>query len=756
MKYNIHTIAKFFACAAVTLFTAACSDDAIEERSLIEFGTTGEKTYTVNATAGYVDLKLLSNQKCNIHFAEECDWAVISTDKIQGDGQYVVYYDDNEGFPRMAKIVVDAPAVGLSDTITLRQRGLYAPEVKLANGTMILGGSVAGSGSEVLTTNLDFDKEVKPEVVYTGGEGTDWVKAVTCVDGKLNIEYAANPSQTPRSARLDLIFDNGWGDMETTSIFLTQKNSKDELGSVVSFETIRSKARMSAEVKLNDYYIISGYVVSNKESRNAGENPNTSPTAIDYSICDRTVYLESEDGKYGFNIVMDKAEDNVFNRYDKIQLLLKDAMIYAENDPDRYTISRVNTTNIVGRVAGTKANIPVKEKYIDELTDADMYTYVTLKDVQVGVRKGGLTPVHDGYTSATGAHRLSKYPKVFIDTKGSSIYVYTNTTCPYRRDGRKLPYGTGNLSGVVVFEYFKSYVYGDGYDEDTHGRIGTYQIRHQSYDDIQMSDTESKIEVLTEYCYVKNRTVDADKQRSYWYPTWGNNGRMCSTSPRYLNGCFGVTNWNYLGWTGDTKGVEPFKNHVGDDKVSGTGIILEDGTNYKATDGNHNTYGKGQRLNSLGDAWAMDYWFEKNADGSYTPNSWIVEVSTAGLTTEALSMIISVQGAYAGEYMSPIYWTARWSTEEDLTDDSKWNKIGDYQVPDFPIWANYHEWSLAAYKQIAFPLPKEILGKDKVYIRLNPSSLRSNSTFAFDAGECITPDTKCRSAIEYFSIRYTK
>lgn len=465
-------------------------------------------------------------------------------------------------------------------------------------------------------------------------------------DGNLSLKYAANQSDNPRSATLNLTFDNGWGEMQATTLFLTQKNRNDELGRNVSFEDIIGMARMSADVTIDDYYIITGYVVSNRESRNAGDNIQSTPTSIDYTICDRTVYLESEDGRYGFNILTATADDNVFDRYDRVQLLLKGAVLHGENDPDRYELSGITTSMIVGRTAGTAADIPVKEKYISELTDDDMYTYVTLKDCEFPVRQGSLTPIHDGYTLADNAHRMTKYPRLMRDIQGSSIYLYTNTTCPYRRDGRRLPYGSGKISGVVVFEYFKAYVYGDGYDTDTHGRIGTYQLRHQSYDDIQFDAEQSFSNLLTEYRYIKDKAKETDGL-TYWYPTYGKNGRFTHTSTRYA-GCYGCTTWNYLGWTGTTKGIAPFRNHVGDDG-SGLGIILEDGTDYNANKKIFNTDGKGQGTNTNGNAWCNMYWWEEAANEGEedTPNSWLVEFSTAGISTDRLSMQISVQGGRA-------------------------------------------------------------------------------------------------------------
>ena len=78
---------------------------------------------------------------------------------------------------------------------------------------------------------------------------------------------------------------------------------------------------------------------------------------------------------------------------------------------------------------GTASDLPVKEKYMRDLTDEDIYTYVTLKDCELPVRKGSLTPINEGYANAGGAHRCAKYATLMRDINGNSMYIYTNTTC---------------------------------------------------------------------------------------------------------------------------------------------------------------------------------------------------------------------------------------------------------------------------------------------------------------------------------------
>lgn len=78
------------------------------------------------------------------------------------------------------------------------------------------------------------------------------------------------------------------------------------------------------------------------------------------------------------------------------------------------------------------------------------------------------------------------------DINGNSMYIYTNTTCLYRRDGTRLPYGSGNMSGVIVHELFTRFEYLEAanglIDEEKAGDIGRYQIRHMSRSDFKMAD----------------------------------------------------------------------------------------------------------------------------------------------------------------------------------------------------------------------------------------------------------------------------
>ena len=735
--------------ALLSCMTLSCMDKGDEVR-LEEFGAKNTEII-LEVEGGTSSVDFLTNLNCEASIAEGGEWLTINTNKFKGDQSIELTYTTNDGFPRMALLCVNAPGTQCTDTIYIKQKGAVEPQIHLPISSLVVAGGKDDISSTEFNTNVNFN-EMEIETTYTSDDEGQWIKNITYQDGTINLETTANPDDLNlRTATVNLIYKNGWNEKQTETLYVIQRTASEALGRNVSFEDVRNMADIDLSKNISEYIIITGYVVSNKTSRNAGNNPMLSNTTTDHTVCDKTIYLESLDGKYGFSIQTETEEDNIFEQYDKVQLLLFGTKIIGYNNPERYEISGLKSSMIVARENESKAAIPTKEKYIDELTDNDIYTYITLKDCEFPVRKGSLTPIHEGYTLADKTVRLNKYPRLMRDIKGSIIYLLTNTTCPYRRNGVKLPYGSGNISGVVVKEYFPQYEYNDAPIADNYGNIGRYQLRHQSYEDIAFSDKESFSQILTEYRYQKDKVTDPEDGYMYWYPTYGNNGRFChSAKDKYANGCYGVTSWNYIGWIGTAKGTAPFKNHIGNDG-SGMGIILEDGTNYIPA-GTINSDGKGQSTKSL-DNWANIYWWDNTLNRG---ECWRIEFSTEGISTNNLSMQISVQGGRSYTDCSPIYWKAEWSLTGEFYDDSKWNYIASYTIPDFPIWANQMMWQLPAYKQINFKLPLEMLGHKKVYIRLTPENNKANSATVF-AGSFINQGGKdSGSAMDYFAIRYNK
>lgn len=678
MKYAKRYMAKIGSAGILlaALAATACMDHG-DDIPLIELGAV-ENSFTVNATAGHVDIQVYSNQPAVLSFLDDgASWADLSDTRLPLDGKFYIDYADNAGFPRMTRVLIQSADAVRSDTVVLRQRGARVPAMAFEGGTSTnVPGSSGGKASVRFGTNIAPD-ELTFTTQYDAGEepAEEWLSEIALQPAgeeeyTFTFDYAGNDTDELRTATVTVSYVNGWEETEQLTLNVIQRTKNDMLGHDISFAELREKALTVS--KVDEYWLLEGYVVSDRDSKNAGNNPMPTDMSVDYSGCEKTVYLESPDGRYGFCVETATPEDNAFTRYDKVKILLKDAELVFEPDPDRYMIKGIRSSMIVERVTGNDASVlPVKQKYISELTDEDIYTFVTLRDCEFAVRKGSLTPVHEGYTLADAQGRLNMYPRLIRDNKGSLIHLLTNTTCPYRRNGTRLPYGSGELAGVIVHERFPQYEYVDTADDLANGIIGSYQIRHMSFADIRFAEDRSQSfsETLTEYCYVKGKAAAADGY-AYWYPTWGTNGRFTQTASKsaYPNGVYNAACWHYLGWCGTARGTAPFRSHIGNDGYSGFGVILEDGTNYAVKSTAVNTDGKGtDQANWL--AWVTTYWWNASTDRPY---AWVVEFSTAGLSSDRVSLIMSVQSGRATLNAGPYFWKVQWSATGDYESDEGW------------------------------------------------------------------------------------
>ena len=197
----------------------------------------------------------------------------------------------------------------------------------------------------------------------------------------LAITTEANAAdEIPRSATVSLSFTDGWEETVSVEFNLLQRTAKETLGRQITFEEFRQTYAMNKKVE--DYVILEGIVVSNTKNHNAGENTQSTTAKIDYSISDRTVYLETYDGKYGIAVQTATAEDNVFGTVRPRADSHSGRLRLPGRDPDRYELRNVTKAMVISRIAGSASDVPVKEGWMSQLTDDDIYTYVTLKDVR--------------------------------------------------------------------------------------------------------------------------------------------------------------------------------------------------------------------------------------------------------------------------------------------------------------------------------------------------------------------------------------
>jgi len=727
------------------------------------------------------------------------------------------------GEPRTATVgfsVTDADGNVFGDSFTVTQSADEA-RITLADDVAPIEG---GRRAVAFSTNLGaLLAEMKVEVTYADPAVADFISDVELGAGELTYAITANEGVEKRYATITVSCADLAGGVVSASSNITQRVTAQprEVSSadLRALFTAEDKSYASDEDHI-DYLLCR--VIGDAGNPNMDQNLNTGPNSITTDENDCTNYVQSLDGRYGFRLKFAAPADNVCLRGEQVKILLDGVTLSRESDPMRYTLRGLKAGNI--EKAAEASALEPKARTIATLTDDDIYTYVTLKDVEFPVRKGAITPLNEGYAIGTGADRISKYPLLVRDINGDDMYMLTNTNCAYRSDGTRLPYGSGKISGVIVHERFSRFEWRDGADpaemddDPTLGFIGRYQIRHQTkgdiWDNMQNSVEDGFSALLTEYRY-----WNPDLENKVQKPTYGTNGYLTHTyqekytgsaSKEYLQATFQQHMWGggtyeYLGPVGNNASyifganfgnkngigvvIDPAKeswNPLMDDLVSrnpdGTlewcGPYAKDknaangtggwpGNNEIATNSTQINYngstgmrGKGNVYGSCYTAFANHFWWDDDTDRPY---AWLINFSTEGITTSHISMQISVMNTQQS-FFSPRFWCAEWSLTDSQAakDDSQWNLIGEYTIPDVSVWANTLYSSCVAYKSIDFELPQEILGHENVYIRLRPTSdLCSDGSDYANArlnqsasGAALAAEHA--SSLEYFAIRYNK
>jgi len=700
-----------------------------------------EHEYYVEVDGGDVEIPFLTNQPGSISLVNEADgaWVKLGATSFTEDGTLPVSVLANTGFRRRADILFSTPA--RTDIVSVLQKGTVEEKFYVATGSILVYNGTDKVNSITADINVPLEN-ITAKVYYEGAE--EWISDFRFTSSALTFKVADNPDQkSMRQATILFTYTDGWGEEQTVTVTVLQARADNKIGTVFSPEELRSLATVSG-FTLPDDALVEGYIVSTTEGGNAGDavvdDYLQGTGSIDYTLTERTSYLESEDGQYGFRLITTEIEDNAFTRYSKITLGAGGALVRrTEEQPYSYSIEGVSAANILISSDGT-STMPWKEKSIEELTDNDINTLVKIKDCEIAMRKGPFTPVNEGYASLCGYNRLAKYPILIRDIKGGSMYMFTNMTCPYRRNGETLPYGSGDITGIVVHESYKSF--------ERDGNIGRYQLRHLVREEIDLKpDFKDNFSgIITEFRYAKfPGEFDQTVLPNAILATKGN-GELCHTygsvgnfSPSYF----------YIGECGSSKKGK---------YAEGAGIEFDEGGIYEpwiGSEGAQNTDGKGWYKDNLRLSWSNKYWWDSDNSRGYC---WLVNFSTAGITSDKVSMQFAMYNN-SQSARSPRYWVAQYSlttTDTSSSSDDEWRDIGEFTVPDVAIWASQNDWQTLGTRVYDFPLPTEILGKESVSIRLMPRNNKAAAKSVDSYDSSTIANNSGYNTMDYFAVRYNK
>lgn len=570
--------------------------------------------------------------------------------------------------PRVAYIrfeVYDATIDGsnYNTTVTVTQ-GIADPVFVLEASEGVYQG-YAGEYTVIATNNniWPYYHEAKIDIEYTG-EVEPWVKSAKITSDGLVFSLLENETEASRQVKLTVSYADKLGNEVSAEYAITQK----VFPKPIEFSEVR--AMSEGKIGLPQY--IEGFIISDYNSKNICPAPQTAQFKYDFTENDKTAYIESVDGRYGFCLKFATEADAQIARYSKVKLALENVSLKKELNPDRYYITGVTAADFIEIATGSA---PVKTKSITELTDDDIFTLVSVPDLEIVYKDGCFTNCTDGYSlkcdanpfsGIAGGSRWCESPLMMIDSKGNTINMVTNCSVPWRRDGKDkamgtiVPQGTGTFKGIVVAEPMVRY-----------GDVGRYQLRAMVKEDIALTG-----------------------------------------APTYKT----IVEWNWNDWKADTA------------PEVGAGTLTNVGTTAAASDFN-NTYngrdgdgGNGGAtsnqkglINNAAIKFTKQWWDNTNNVGSY----FDVNFSTAGVSGSKMFFgIVWGHGAMGNTTLdSPAHWKLLYSVDGGATFND---------VPDCPIitnrsivwWTTTTQDATPGFKENVRLLPSDCFGKENVVVRV--------------------------------------
>lgn len=321
-----------------------------------------------------------------------------------------------------------------------------------------------------------FMPELTSSVTYEGSQ-KDWISNVTTTTEALSFDVTDNETKEARTAviKVELASKGISVELKVTQGIKTRQYSFEELRAVLS-----AAGEQTFE---GDFF--EGVIVADAGQKNMETNPMTSATSYDDNESAITNYVQSLDDKYGMRLKFATAADNTLKKGDKVKISLAGATLVREDNPVRYTLKGVSANTVT---VEENVRLTARQKTIAELTDEDIYTWVTLPDVEVPFCYGSWVNVRKEWIDAK---RINFDNRILRDVNGNKIRMIVNTDTEWYLTDAGVPKGSGPVSGVIVnttSEYYGSDI------------LGKYQIRPMKLSDIEIKDNGFS-EILVSWDY---------------------------------------------------------------------------------------------------------------------------------------------------------------------------------------------------------------------------------------------------------------
>lgn len=460
-----------------------------------------------------------------------------------------------------------------------------------------------------------------------------------------------------------------------------------------TFEQVRALC-VKNQIVIPEGVTIRALVVSDYRSYNSELNPNISFNKVDLSLSHRTAYVESTDGRLGFRILFDSMYDNRLERGMDITLDLSACTLIKDPATKSYTIEGLT----VGKVSlnGTDVALPSKKKHIAQLCSEDIYTYVTLEDVEFLTKQGAFSNIYEMCAQASSLNVCNPpfraadgWASLLEDGAGQHIYMQLNSKCEWRRNDYHFPKGIGELSGVLVCNNNRRYGC----------NFGPFSIRPIFREDIQVSEEPAThFRPVVEWNWNYN-THQALKCKNAGEMRWVKRS--------------GITDDSILADIGE--------GELWTD--SGCAMSLDgeyDSRFCAVANGAARTTASALRIDGK-----TEKWFPSGGPAGVYMKTSLSEVSGQGILFNF--SFVAGNESYYKSWGCPAFWTVEYSTDGKFYHstgfEARLRPLAFYQaqIAKKGYMAAPYDAAMG-FSEYSVALPVELLGKENIYIRIIPKN----------------------------------
>ncbi|MBO7071673.1 MAG: hypothetical protein J6W09_10330 [Bacteroidales bacterium] len=245
--------------------------------------------------------------------------------------------------------------------------------------------------------------------------------------------------------------------------------------------------------------ILEGIVISSPAHPNLDDAVQSNYRSVSFTQNGRTAYIEVQDGDRwrGVKLVFQHLDPEArkLERYSKVKIDISGAVV----EEGGRVVREIPNGAVISVTPGTKDDVPEKVRRVGELTEDDLYTWVSIPESEFVFKDGSYCDILESYAGMMGT-----WQTLMTDSAGSPFYAVFNTRVRWRRTGSGVPCGSGTVSGILV----KS-------DLVRYGRTHIPQIRVLEEEDFCLKrDGKSSFSTICEWNWNDNadsfRTTEGD------------------------------------------------------------------------------------------------------------------------------------------------------------------------------------------------------------------------------------------------------